>query len=526
MLSKTQLFKVIILLCISLFTIQSIYAEIRRMEPVILTGTDLPDVYDVPIEQIHLFVNRDDIWVQIPMQIDEKSAAGSFFEDDDGLWDENDELVFQPQDGGISVSASNWIDDAESQSNSRYKITVNDPVENDSTFVYLYYSSTIEDTISTSYVSYDSDEDAILTEDYIVGFDDEKLFGDELRMNEDDVFSNDLLDREKLRINGTVFSFDYEISENDLTPINFWVKTGNIRILRKVQNEVTVLSTTQISESEKHFYRSFQQIPNLAVSIDESSGISLIRYSFDLSPESVGTIISTSNNESIVVDGNPDPNVQTDIELTEISHLWIKTEFENKYSVTVGDFSGMSDDFLLYYYDNASGGTNDGTDDTGDMASYGDIGVRFNNPIIGEHILKTNIYTSMENDISGITCQSYFDNSFECIINEEIFEPTGVANNDVCLSSDISLQNYPNPFNPVTTISYNLPFDSDVSVEIYNIKGQKVRTLLNEQISKGQHSIIWNGVNEYNQAVSSGVYFYKLVADDKTISSGKMMLIK
>jgi hypothetical protein len=160
------------------------------------------------------------------------------------------------------------------------------------------------------------------------------------------------------------------------------------------------------------------------------------------------------------------------------------------------------------------------------MASYGDIGVRFNNPIIGEHILKTNIYTSMENDISGITCQSYFDNSFECIINEEIFEPTGVANNDVCLSSDISLQNYPNPFNPVTTISYNLPFDSDVSVEIYNIKGQKVRTLLNEQISKGQHSIIWNGVNEYNQAVSSGVYFYKLVADDKTISSGKMMLIK
>ncbi len=525
--SETRLIKVIILLSFSLFVMQNIYAEIRQMEPVILIGTDLPDVYDVPIDQIQLFVNRDDLWVQIPMQIDERSTAGSLYEDDDGLWDENDELVFQPQDGGASVLASNWIEDTESQSNSRYKIAVNDPAENDYTFVYLYYSSTIEDTVSTSYISYNDEEDAIITEDYKIGFDDQKLFWDEFRFKEGIDFSNDLMDREKMRINGTVWPFpEYTLSENDFSPIDYWVKSGKIRVMRKVQNEVSVYGITQTTEAEKHFYRSFLQVPDLTISVDESAGVTMIRRSYDLSSESVGAIISTSNNEFILVDGNPDPNVQTDIELSEMSHYWIKMDFENKSLVTVSDFSGISDDFLLYYYDNSSGGTNDGTDDTGDMASYGDTGMRFNNPNAGEHIIKTNIYASIENDLSGITCQSYFDNSFECEINEEVYVPVGISNDDVCLSSNISLSNYPNPFNPSTTIKFYLPTNSFVDLSIFNIKGQKIKQLIKEETPKGIKSVVWNGKDETGNFVSSGIYLYQIQTDQDQVSIKRMILMK
>ncbi|MBC8147184.1 MAG: T9SS type A sorting domain-containing protein, partial [Bacteroidetes bacterium] len=396
-----------------------------------------------------------------------------------------------------------------------------------STFIYLYYSNTIEDTVSTSYISYNNEEDAIITEDYKVGFDDEKLFWDEFRLKEGIDFSNDLLDREKMRINGTIWPMpEYSLSENDLLPIDYWVESGKIRVMRKVQNEVTVYGVTQITETEKHFYHSFLQVPAFTISIDEIAGITMLRNSYDLSSESVGTIISTSNNESILVDGNPDTDVQTDIESVEMSNFWIKMAFENKSLVTVGDYSGISDDFLLYYYDNISGGTNDGTEDTGDMVSYGDIGMRFNNPNTGEHIKRTNIYASIEDDLSGITCQSYFDNYFVCEINEEVYAPLGISNNNVCLSSNISLSNYPNPFNPSTTIKFYLPINSFVNLSIFNIKGQKIKQLINEETPKGNKSVVWNGIDETGNSVSSGIYLYHIQTDQDQVSIKRMILMK
>ena len=66
---------------------------------------------------------------------------------------------------------------------------------------------------------------------------------------------------------------------------------------------------------------------------------------------------------------------------------------------------------------------------------------------------------------------------------------------------------YPNPFNPETTISYSLKEDTKVSISIYNIKGQKVRSLVNAQIQAGFHTVTWNGKNENGENVSSGIYF-------------------
>jgi len=73
-------------------------------------------------------------------------------------------------------------------------------------------------------------------------------------------------------------------------------------------------------------------------------------------------------------------------------------------------------------------------------------------------------------------------------------------------------QNYPNPFNPATQIFYQLPRDSHVTVEIYNILGQKIITLVDRPEEAGYYNISWRGVDSAGREVPSGIYLYKIQA--------------
>jgi hypothetical protein len=87
-------------------------------------------------------------------------------------------------------------------------------------------------------------------------------------------------------------------------------------------------------------------------------------------------------------------------------------------------------------------------------------------------------------------------------------------------------QNYPNPFNPSTQINFDLPKQSPVTLEIYDMLGQKVRTLISgDMMDPGYYHVTWNGTNQYGHSVSSGVYYYRIVAD-KFTSLKKMMFLK
>ena len=87
-------------------------------------------------------------------------------------------------------------------------------------------------------------------------------------------------------------------------------------------------------------------------------------------------------------------------------------------------------------------------------------------------------------------------------------------------------QNYPNPFNPTTTISFSIPEESKVELAIYNIKGQRLKSLLNDQIAAGEHSIIWNGEDASGKKVSSGIYLYKLNINGKIGAVKKCIFLK
>jgi hypothetical protein len=85
--------------------------------------------------------------------------------------------------------------------------------------------------------------------------------------------------------------------------------------------------------------------------------------------------------------------------------------------------------------------------------------------------------------------------------------------------------NYPNPFNPTTTISYSIPQDGNVKLVIFNIKGQKVKTLVEGSQPSGTYNVTWNGKDENDRSVSSGLYLYKLRSSEKTAVK-KMLLLK
>jgi len=86
-------------------------------------------------------------------------------------------------------------------------------------------------------------------------------------------------------------------------------------------------------------------------------------------------------------------------------------------------------------------------------------------------------------------------------------------------------QNYPNPFNPTTLISYGIPIRTNVKISIYDLLGNEVKTLIDQEQSSGYKRIVWDGTNKYGRKVSGGIYIYQIQTND-FIATRKMVLVK
>ena len=112
--------------------------------------------------------------------------------------------------------------------------------------------------------------------------------------------------------------------------------------------------------------------------------------------------------------------------------------------------------------------------------------------------------------------------SFSTLVGSGVEDDEGIA----ILPKEFELgQNYPNPFNPNSSIEFSLPKDCFVRISIYNILGQKVRTLVDEYLQAGYKRVIWDSKNDQGEEVASGVYFYGIEAEDYT-QTRKMVLLK
>lgn len=112
----------------------------------------------------------------------------------------------------------------------------------------------------------------------------------------------------------------------------------------------------------------------------------------------------------------------------------------------------------------------------------------------------------------------------EIPLTAEIISVSNDDNSVAAVTSSLE-QNYPNPFNPETTISFFVDANSEVAIDIYDIKGRKVKTLVRDNYSRGNHSVVWNGENNQGNPVASGIYLYKMRSGSFS-KSRKMILLK
>jgi hypothetical protein len=124
-------------------------------------------------------------------------------------------------------------------------------------------------------------------------------------------------------------------------------------------------------------------------------------------------------------------------------------------------------------------------------------------------------------EVNGASCQFALD---------DIYWSGGgalitVLNKNILSDEFIVNDNYPNPFNPVTSITYQIPFDADVNITIYDMNGRVIKTLLDGKQSAGHKSILWNAKDNKNELVSAGIYLYTIKAGNYR-KTRKMVLIK
>jgi len=169
------------------------------------------------------------------------------------------------------------------------------------------------------------------------------------------------------------------------------------------------------------------------------------------------------------------------------------------------------------------------------LPSYGGWGGSFDG--LGYFMVKDLFHSFILNSdfqvlghLSGINTWFYQAGKFlnpgpTCVIKSRI-NALGNHNADLETMTYVSkISVYPNPFNPETTISFDLAVQSPVTIEVFNIKGQKVKTLVSNSYAPGHHSVVWNGSDAKGRTVSTGVYFYRMVTPTNTLNH-KMLLMK
>ena len=156
------------------------------------------------------------------------------------------------------------------------------------------------------------------------------------------------------------------------------------------------------------------------------------------------------------------------------------------------------------------------------------------NPIQPGEGTFTNLQLNLENisipsgylNIKDVDVAGYFGSELSFEIGEPtVFEFLSIGGEVVIPKVNMLHDAYPNPFNPITTIKYDIPYDNFVNLSIFNLAGEKIKTLLNERKKPGLRSVQWDAKNDLGQPVSAGMYIYTIQMGDFR-QTKKMVFLK
>ena len=200
----------------------------RTLEPVILTGSQVSNFTNLPIDEIFLYQYDGAQWKQIPIQIDKVMGDGNYTSHEDGLLDWNDEIVFMAKDTGVKSASEQAILQDLSISEGWYEILVQDPLDaGRAGWVYLVHSDQLTHTATQQYVNFNAGFHRVETDSYRLGLGVTHIGVDNLRLGGSTV---NILDRTKISINCPFPTCP--INDSIIRPVaDNLVKNGPIRLL-------------------------------------------------------------------------------------------------------------------------------------------------------------------------------------------------------------------------------------------------------------------------------------------------------
>ncbi len=529
----------------------------RNLEPVVLRGDMLPGLTGIQVSEVFVYAydGTGGSWSQIPFQIDEVGSNGqgsaSFFIADDGLWDEDDELVFMAMDAGDRAD-SVWIDDLSSQAFDRYEIEVLNPLAaEERAWVYVYRSTTLTfDAGVADYVDWfasqtDSPGEDLVRSRFYEMQHARNGFPKDLSITAEGGGSGqDLIDLLKLRaLLDLPFPFsDIPITENQIQFIaaendSVRILDGRIRVIREIEASLVpaaFIGPLAFSTPPLFYYpysHAFDiEIPELPEVAGLSLSINSGRLSIDLNANAAGMTFVSANNPApgFPVDGAPDSPVLT-IDNVLPDGNWIFIGGQQGTIVHLFPIStAVGGARALYYRDNSSNDDND----TGDRQSFADTGIELLDGVTPPVLFRYRGYFLAGGQSSevGARVATFETNPLQNMSQAQSFGAvTSVRTVDGAHrpAAFALFANYPNPFNPSTEIRYQLATASSTptTLRVYNLLGQEIRTLVNERQPAGLYAVVWDGNDTFGRAVSSGVYIYRLEVDG-FVESRKMLLVK
>jgi len=487
----------------------------------------------------------------MPFQIDEITEVvdpenedipprWTYFTEHNGILDSLDQLVFMISDMGNEAATYAWLDDDNSKNHARLRIKLSDP-ENESItgYAYLYRSSTIKDTVPRPYeMDFTPLQLRVDTKYYGLALHPENNMVKDIEIKPPNGTGVDILDRQKIRFNGVIgfniVTIQGSLNENDLVLFNHLEFTDDPIVRMIVEMKMSIIDTASMGDlfmyNDPKFYPYSCEIgggfPLSTEELQLREGIiddifievHALRESWDLNSNATDMTFYNPYNQGIPIDGtlDVDLNNQVDVPIRE----WTSASGEQGtilFYLAMEDTTWQSTE--LYYHDNSAGGTADQAQfpisDTGDdLQSFGDQGILLiNDPTeVADLLLNFKAfmlpsdfgYTDME------TLAAQQESRVEASTSEEI--KTSINNERSRFNVlDFTLHpNYPNPFNAGTWISFTLQRDSEVRLQILDIQGRTVRTLIQDKETAGYHQVHWNGKNNSEIQVPTGIYFCKL----------------
>jgi hypothetical protein len=366
---------------------------------------------NVPHNQLFAFCYQrtSGRWHQIPLQIDDRTLDDGYVFPPGvggGLLTDYDELAVMIQDLGDQVSENTWIPDGISKNYPRFEIRCIDPKTNKSGWFYLYRSTTYADTLTRDYVNHINND--VYSNVYYVGHNSKGIMN---HISFPTIFGQkgpvEIIDRQKVRLKGKAnysgITKEYNETEEELNLIAAHYIDGRVRVIQnlewKIYLTIGFIEVELPFDLTKVYYAHNVQMKG-TTTLSTEHGCQLLRVSIDIHPQNTGAIFYNDRNTNIVLNQYADQVVDRNLDVP--GTFWALVTGPRGAFLQMLSMDQKIARFHELYYCERSYGTNDypedfnRTKDTGDMHSWGDVGMMLKENVVGRANLATDLFLFRE----------------------------------------------------------------------------------------------------------------------------------